>query len=152
MRTVFVQDLMTQRELEARGVQRERSVATMSAASGGLALTIASIGLFGLMSYGLTTRRGEIGIRMALGAERSRILRGVLWESLARVGLGAALGFLASFATTRYLEGMLFGLPPTDPLTFVVAIATMVAVTTLAAYLPARRASLVDPMTALRHE
>jgi putative ABC transport system permease protein len=119
---------------------------------GGLALIIAMIGLFGLMSYSVVRRTKEIGIRMALGAERQGVLRSVLTETLLLVGVGVVIGLGSALAATRFIATLLFGLAPHDPLTISVAVALMVTVSILASYLPARRASRIDPMVALRHE
>jgi ABC-type antimicrobial peptide transport system permease subunit len=119
---------------------------------GGLALLVASIGLFGLMSYNVTRRTTEIGIRMALGAQRASVLQMVMRESLMLVAIGVAIGIAAAIGSGRFVEAQLFGLAPTDAATNVVAITLMVGVSALAGYLPARRASRLDPMTALRHD
>jgi ABC-type antimicrobial peptide transport system permease subunit len=117
---------------------------------GGLALLIASIGLFGLMSYSVSRRTSEIGIRMALGAQTRHVLGMVISESLWMVGIGTLIGVGIALAAGRLVAAMLFGLSPTDGVTIGAAIATMLGVSLLASYLPARRASRVDPVVALR--
>jgi ABC-type antimicrobial peptide transport system permease subunit len=117
-----------------------------------VALLLATIGLYGLMAYSITERRNEIGIRMALGAQRRDILRIVLGEGGKMVSMGIALGLVASLALTRLMTRMLFGVSPTDPLTFVAVVVILLGVAMLACWIPARRAMRVDPMVALRHE
>jgi ABC-type antimicrobial peptide transport system permease subunit len=117
-----------------------------------LALALASIGLFGLMSYSVARRTNEIGIRMALGARRADVVAMVLKESMTMVGIGIALGLTAALAAGRFVATLLFGLAPTDLPTLAAAVLVMIAVSLLAGYLPARRAARVDPMIALRYE
>jgi len=123
-----------------------------------LALLVASIGLFGLMSYNVSRRTNEIGIRMALGAQRADVLRLVMRESMILVvvglviGLGVALGAGQFLAARQYLEALLFGLSPTNVAAIVFAVLLMSIVSAVAGYLPARRASRVDPMVALHYE
>lgn len=128
----------------------ERMTAMLSDFFGGLALLLASVGLYGLMSYAITRRTSEIGVRMALGAGTGNVLtlvlREVMWLALA----GIAIGVPAALAASRWVSGMLFGLSPTDPAIIASAAAVLLAVATLAGYLPARRASRIDPVTALR--
>jgi len=130
----------------------ERMVAWLSAAFGALATLLAAIGLYGVMSYAVARRTREIGIRMALGAER----RAVLWLVLREVALlsivGIAGGLAISLYATRFVKAQLFGLSATDPATLAIAAATIALVAFLAGYLPARRASALDPMLALRTE
>jgi ABC-type antimicrobial peptide transport system permease subunit len=104
------------------------------------------------MSYDVARRTNEIGIRMALGASANRVVRLALRETLLWVALGLALGLGAALATTRWLESLLFGLKPHDPLTIGLAALALLAVAAVAGYLPARRAARVDPLVALRHE
>ncbi|HTB09930.1 MAG TPA: ABC transporter permease [Bryobacteraceae bacterium] len=131
---------------------RERLLATLSGFFGGLALLLATIGLYGVMSYNVARRRNEIGIRMALGAEQARVLRMVLGEVGILVFSGLAVGIAAALATTRFLQSFLYGLAPNDPWVLGSAAAVLASVALLAGYLPARRASRLDPMTALREE
>jgi predicted permease len=145
-------DMSTQTDHIERRFAQERVFATAYALFGGLALLVASIGLFGLMSYSVTRRTTEIGIRMALGAERQTVLQMVMRESMILVVIGVAVGFAAALGSGRFVETLLFGLKPTDLTTSVVAVAVMVGVSALAGYLPARRAARLDPMTALRHD
>ena len=131
---------------------RERLLATLSGFFGALALLLATIGLYGVMSYNVARRRNEIGIRMALGAEQSRVLRMVLGEVSLLIFIGLVAGLAATLATTRYLSSFLYGLSPNDPWTLGSAAAVLAMVAIFAGYLPARRASRLDPMTALREE
>jgi ABC-type antimicrobial peptide transport system permease subunit len=135
-------------QIEGRLVE-ERLFAQAYAVFGGLALVIAAIGLFGLMSYSVARRTNEIGIRMALGAQPESVRRMVLGESLTLVAVGVALGVATALAAGRLIASLLFGVAATDAPTIALAIGVMVTVATLAAYLPARRASRVDPMLAL---
>ncbi len=130
----------------------ERVIAMLSEFFGGLALLLVAIGLYGLMAYTVSRRTREIGIRMALGAEQRGVLWMVMRESLALVIAGVAIGLPAALAAPRLISSMLFGLTPTDPPTIGMATLAMIGVTLLAAYLPARRASKVEPMVALRYE
>jgi predicted permease len=138
-------------QVEGRMAQ-ERLFALAYSLFGGLALLLACIGLFGLMSYNVARRTNEIGIRMALGAQRRGVVGMVLRESMAMVGAGVVLGLVATVATGRLVASVLFGLSPTDGWTLAAVIALMAAVSLAACYLPARRAARVDPMVALRYE
>jgi predicted permease len=138
-------------QLEGRFAQ-ERLFALAYSLFGGLALLLACIGLFGLMSYSVSRRTNEIGIRMALGAQRSGVVSMVLRESMVMVVIGVVIGVAASIAAGRLIATVLFGLSATDAWTMAGAIGLMVIVSLAAGYLPARRAARVDPMTALRYE
>jgi predicted permease len=142
----------TQSEQADESLTQERLFATMSSFFGILALLLACIGLYGVMSYGVARRTNEIGIRMALGASARRVTLMVMRETMIVVVIGVVIGLGAAVATTRLIASMLFGLAPTDPVTISLAILLMLSVAALAGYLPARRASKVDPMVALRYE
>jgi predicted permease len=118
----------------------------------GLGLILASLGIYGVISYSVTQRTQEIGIRMALGAQRSDILRLVVGEGARLTVLGAAIGIIASFVITRLLSSLLFGVNATDPITFAAVSVLLSLVALLATYIPARRAMRLDPNTALRYE
>ncbi len=117
-----------------------------------MTLLLSGIGLYGLLAYAVTRRTQEIGVRMALGAERASVRWLIVKQSLVLVGLGLALGIPAALMGTRLVESMLFGLTPRDPVTIAGAVAVMIAASLAAAYVPAVRASRVDPIVALRSE
>jgi predicted permease len=136
----------------AESLARERLLATLSGFFGGLALLLAAVGLYGVISHNMARRRCEIGIRMALGAERRRILRMAMGDVALVVGVGLATGLGASLAVTRYIASFLYGVTATDPRTLAAAVLFFGAVAAIAGYVPARRASRLDPMNALREE
>jgi predicted permease len=144
--------LRTQEEQIAFSLRRERLFAGLATALAGLALVLACIGLYGLMAYAVSRRTPEIGIRMALGAARGRVLRMIVWDAARLMAAGLAIGVGAAVASGRYLENQLFGLTPSDPRTQAFAVALLAAVALAAAYVPARRASRVDPLIALKYE
>ncbi len=149
---VPLMNVSTQMEqIEARFSQ-ERLFAQAYALFGGLALLVAAVGLFGVMSYSVARRVNEIGLRMALGAQRLDVVRMIMRESIVLVGVGVVIGIGAALASGRLVATLLFGLQPTDAVTIVLAVAVLLAVSTLAGYVPARRAARVDPMVALRAE
>lgn len=133
-------------------VMNMRLVAQLSSFFGALAAFLACIGIYGVMSYGIARRTNEFGIRMALGAERYQILGVVLWETLALAVAGVAIGLGLSLASGRLIESLLFGLKPYDPLVLALATLAMIVVALLAGFLPARRATRIDPLVALRYE
>jgi putative ABC transport system permease protein len=118
--------------------------------AGTLALLLSAIGLYGVISYVVAQRSGEIGIRLALGAPKEWVKFVVVAQALALVGLGLALGLGAAAAGTRVLRSLLFEVSPTEPLVLAAVVAVLLAVAALASYLPARRAAAVDPMAVLR--
>jgi predicted permease len=136
----------------AKTVAPQRLVAALLSLFAGLALTLAMVGIYGVMSYSVAQRTQEIGVRMALGAQSRDVLKLILRQgmTLALVGVGA--GLLVSAALTRLMKGLLYGVGPNDPLTFVGIALLLTTVTLLAALIPARRATKVDPMVALRCE
>ena len=131
---------------------QERLFAKLTGCFGALAMLLASIGLYGVMSYAVVRRTGEIGIRMALGAQRRDVLWQVLRETMLLVAIGLSIGLPAALASTRLIRNQLFGLKPTDPFTISLATLVLVLVAVFAGYLPARRASRLDPMVALRYK
>jgi predicted permease len=133
-------------------VRQEHLMAVLSGFFGGLALLLTAIGLYGVIAYGVTLRTHEIGIRMALGAQRSSILRLVMRDAAIVLAIGVAAGLLGSLWITRLAKGLLFGLTPNDPSTLALAIVALVGVALVATYIPACRAMKVDPMVALRYE
>lgn len=146
------EDLATQADQIDKNLQQERVFAQAYALFGALATLLASIGLFGLMSYSVARRTSEIGIRMALGARSRDVLRLVMGESMMLVAIGVGIGVVTAVAASRLVAALLFGLAPTDALTMAGAVTLMVLVSALAGYLPARRAARVDPLVALHYE
>ncbi|HJQ25493.1 MAG TPA: ABC transporter permease [Blastocatellia bacterium] len=133
-------------------ILRERLMATLSGFFGALALLLACIGLYGILSYSVASRTNELGIRMALGAQAGDVLWLILREALLLILVGVAVGLPMIFAVTRLASALLFGLTPTDPVSLLLAALLMLAVAMVAGYLPARRATKIDPLTALRYE
>jgi predicted permease len=133
-------------------IVQERMMATLAGGFGGLALGLASVGIYGLLAYGVARRTKEIGIHMALGAQRRRVIALVLRGARTSLVIGLAIGLPVALAASRWVESMLFGLKPTDPIAVVAAILLLAAVAHIAAYLPALKASRVDPLVALKHE
>lgn len=144
--------MQTEEETIASSLFLERTFALLSSAFGALALLLACVGLYGTIGYAVTRRTGEIGVRMALGAERGRILRMILSEVSLVVIAGILLGLPVAWATARLLNHQLYELSPHDPLTIVGSSVVILTITLVAGFLPARRASKVNPMVALRYE
>jgi macrolide transport system ATP-binding/permease protein len=133
-------------------INQEIAFARLSTAFAILALTIACVGLYGTVTYNVARRTGEIGIRMALGAQRGRVVGMVVCEVFLLAAIGLAIGAPIAFAASRLVESLLFGMKPTDPATLTLAVLVLLSATLLAGYIPARRASQIDPVVALRHE
>ncbi len=125
---------------------------TLVAVFAGTALVLAVAGIYGVMTYSVTQRRREIGVRVALGAQRGQVLRTILGEGMMTTGVGIIFGVIAAFALMRTIQSLLFGVTPTDPLTFALVVVGLASVALLASYLPAHRATNADPMEALRQE
>ena len=143
---------LTMSEQFDNNISQERMLTTLCAFFGALALLLAAVGLYGVMAQSVTRRIREIGIRMALGARGEEVLWLILREVTWMVGIGAVVGLPVAFGLTRLLTSYLFGLTPQDPLSIGAAVAVLLAVTALAGFIPARRATRVDPMIALRYE
>jgi macrolide transport system ATP-binding/permease protein len=150
--TVPVMRVKTQEALIEGTINQEVTFARLCTAFALLALTIACVGLYGTMSYGVARRTSEIGIRMALGAQRPTVVWMVLREVLTLAGIGLAVSLPAALAASKLVESFLYGMKRNDPLTLAAAVLTMGGATLLAGYVPARNASRIDPLVALRHE
>lgn len=151
-RDLVMMDVKTQTRLIEESLHQERLFATLLTLFGGFALLLAAIGLHGVTAYSTARRTPEIGLRMALGAGRNQVIGLILRHVLRPVGIGAALGFMASWAASRWIESLLFGVQRTDPSTLAIVLLLLIAVALAAAFVPAWRAAHVDPMTALRSE
>jgi predicted permease len=149
---IAVRRIQTLNEQIDRRLTTQRLIAQLSVFFGGVALLLAAIGLYGVMSYSISRRTGEIGIRMALGASQRGVIWMVLRETLWMVAIGVAIGLLSALASGRLIRSRLFGLSPADPATLAMAISVILLAAVLAGFLPARRASRIDPMNALRFE
>jgi putative ABC transport system permease protein len=139
-------------QIVSNSITRPRLYAVFVSIFAGVAVALAAIGIYGTMAYSVAQRTREIGIRMALGAQRAEVMRLVLGQTLVLTVVGILGGISGAAAVTRYLEGMLFGLTPLDPATFITVSVLFTLVATIASYLPARRATRVDPLIALREE
>jgi predicted permease len=143
-------NLRTLETLVDRAVSPRRFVVLLLGGFAGFALVLASLGIYAVISYSVSQRTQEIGIRMALGASAERLERSILFETLGLAGIGMVVGVVASWVLARTLSGLLFGVTSSDPVTFVGMLVILTAVAAIAGYLPARRAARIDPMSALR--
>jgi ABC-type antimicrobial peptide transport system permease subunit len=148
----FVLRAETLDQRSAMFLATERMIAMLSSFFGGLALLLASVGLYGLMSYAVTSRTPEIGIRVALGAQPTSVLALILRQTTWLVLVGMAAGIPAALAASRLISSMVYGVTGRDPLMILVSCSILLAVAAIAAYVPAHRASRIDPMVALRSE
>jgi putative ABC transport system permease protein len=147
-----IYEVSTMDQLLSNSVVQPRLNLTLLVAFAAIALVLAAVGIYGVMAYSVTQRTHEIGIRMALGAQSEDVLKQVLMEGARLAGAGLALGLVGSLAAARLIATMLFGVKPTDPLTFATVAAILASVALAACYIPARRATRVDPLTALRYQ
>jgi predicted permease len=147
-----VDDVVSLEDHIARSLVQQNLIARLASFFGLLALLLASIGLYGVLSYSVARRRNEIGIRMALGASTYDVLKVVLRSGMALTVIGLIIGVAGSLALTRLVSTLLFGVKPTDVTTFVVVSLTLLVVALVACYIPARRATRVDPLIALRYD
>jgi putative ABC transport system permease protein len=145
-----VANIDSMEHIVAGAVARQRFSMLLLAIFAGVALVLAAVGIYGVMSYSVAQQTREIGIRMALGAQRSDVLKMTVKQGLRLVAFGLAIGLVAAFILTRVMASLLFGISATDPLTFISISLVLLAVAILASYIPALRATRVDPMIALR--
>jgi ABC-type antimicrobial peptide transport system permease subunit len=139
-------------EVFTESIRRPRLLAQLLTLFSALALLLAAIGTYGVLAFMVTERRREISIRLALGAERGRLLRQVMTQGFSPAATGIAVGLVGALGVSRFLRSLLFGVEPVDPLTLAIAIAVVVGMAALACWLPAWRASRLDPNVVLRVE
>jgi ABC-type antimicrobial peptide transport system permease subunit len=151
-KTLRIDEVATADQLFDRTLDQDRLIETLAWGFGVLALILAAVGLYGLLSFEVTRRTGEIGIRMAIGAGKGDILSLVLREVALVAGIGLVVGAAGAAALARTVEGLVFGIRAGDPRVELAAAAILAVVVVSAAWLPARRAALTDPMSALRNE
>jgi ABC-type antimicrobial peptide transport system permease subunit len=145
-------DIRTQTEQIDATLSHERLFAALTSSLGLLALMLAAVGIYGIMAYAVARRTSEIGVRMALGAQARQVLAMILRETALLAGAGVVIGIAAAAGLSHFIRGMLYGLQPSDPLTFAGAVLLLLVIALLAGWRPARKASRLDPMVALRHE
>jgi predicted permease len=150
--SIPVTQILTMSEQFDNNISQERMLTTLCGFFGALALLLAAVGLYGVMAQSVAQRVREIGIRMALGAQGREVLWLVLREVILMVGIGGLIGLPAALALTRLITTYLFGLTPQDPSSIAGSVLVLLAVTAMAGFIPARRATRVDPMVALRYE
>jgi predicted permease len=147
-----VASVRTMQEIYDQSLARTSFTLVMLGIAGAMALVLGVIGIYGVISYGVSQRRREIGIRLALGAQQSELRRMFVRSGLALAGIGVAIGMAAAVGLMRLMKSLLFGISPLDPVTYVAVPLVLAAAAVLASYLPARRAAAVDPVEALRAE
>jgi putative ABC transport system permease protein len=150
--TLPIFDVRTYDRVVKDDTEVRRFTASLLGVFAGVALFLATIGIYGVLSYTVEQRTHEIGVRMALGASGSVVVKMIVLQAMRTVGVGLAIGIAAALALTRYISSMLYGIRSWDPLVFVAITALLGGVALLASYLPARRATRVDPIMALRYE
>jgi putative ABC transport system permease protein len=139
-------------EVLSESLARQRFSMLLLGIFAAVALVLAAVGIYGVMSYSVSQRTHEIGIRMALGAQRRDMLKMAIWQGFRLVLIGLTLGLIAAFVLTRVMATLLYGVSATDPVTFIIISLVLLAVAVLASYIPALRATRVDPMVALRYQ
>ena len=144
--------VQTMEEVRRLGFWQFELFGWMFATFGGLAIVLASVGVYGVLAYSVSQRTHELGVRLALGASPAALRRMILGHGLRLAGIGIALGLVGALAITRVIGTLLYDVTPTDPVSFGLVTGTLVAVAALASYLPARKATRVDPLTSLRAE
>ena len=147
-----VSEVRTMEHIVSEAVTQPRFNLYLLSLFGGIALLLSAAGIYGVTAYGVTQRTHELGIRLALGAQVGDVLKMILGQGMLLIAIGLGIGLAASFALTRLLKTLLFGVSATDPLTFVAITFVLALVALLACYFPARRATKVDPLVALRYE
>jgi putative ABC transport system permease protein len=147
-----VSNIQTMDDILADSLAQQRFSMLLLAIFAAVAMTLAGVGIYGVMSYSVAQRTHEIGIRMALGAQTSAVLKLAVGYGMKLVIVGIMIGLIAAFALTRVMSTLLFGVTATDPTTFTLISLLLIAVAALASYIPARRATRVNPITALRYE
>jgi putative ABC transport system permease protein len=147
-----IYEMQTLEQLVAKSLGQRRFTLTLMLLFGVIALVLSAIGIYGVMAFGVTQRTQEIGIRMALGASALDVLKMVVGSGMFLAAIGVAVGLIGAFGLTRLMSSLLFGVSPTDLLTFALVTAGLLIVALLACYIPARRATKVDPLVALRYE
>jgi putative ABC transport system permease protein len=147
-----VSNIRTMEDILSDSIARQRFSMLLLGIFAAVALVLAAVGIYGVMSYSVAQRTREIGIRMALGARRGDVLMLTVGGGLKLVLIGVAIGLGAAFVLTRVMSSLLFGVSATDPATYIIISLILVSVAALASYIPARRATKVDPMVALRYE
>jgi putative ABC transport system permease protein len=150
--TIPVTNIRTMDEIFSASIEQQRFSTLLVGLFGGLAVALAGIGIYGVMGYAVTQRKHELAVRMALGAKTSQVLQLVLKDGLILASLGVAIGVAGAFALTRMMNSLLFDVKPTDTPTFIAVAALLMFVALLASYIPARRATKVDPLVALRYD
>jgi putative ABC transport system permease protein len=149
---VGIDALLPMEQLVASSLTRQRFYAAVTGVFAAIAVLLSAVGIYGLLAYAVGQRTREFGVRTALGARSRDVLAMVLRQGLGLTGIGIGVGLAGASALTRYIEGMLYDVTALDPLTYVAVVALFTVVTTIASYVPARRATKIDPMTALRYE
>jgi putative ABC transport system permease protein len=147
-----ISNIRTMEQIRAKSIEPQRFNLTLLGIFAGIALALALVGIYGVMAYVVAQRTHEIGIRMALGASPGQVLKLVVGQGMTMVGLGMTIGMIAAFGLTRLMRDLVFGVSATDPVTFGAVPLLLVCAALLACYLPARRATKIDPLVALRHE
>jgi ABC-type antimicrobial peptide transport system permease subunit len=151
-RSLPVTQLRTMGELFDRSMARTAFTLTLLAVSGGMALLLAAVGIYAVISYTVSQRTREIGIRLALGARQDSLKLMIVRSGLAWCGIGAAAGLVAAVLLSRLMSALLFGVNPIDPLTYTVVVAGLLAAAALASYVPARRVARINPIESLKAE
>jgi len=152
IKNATVSQIQTMEQVVSDATAQPRFYLFLLASFAAVALSLAAAGIYGVMSYSVSRRTHEIGLRMALGAKASDVVKLVLGQGMVMALTGAAVGVAGAFLLTRLMSSLLYGVGPTDPLTFIGVSLVLIVVALAACYIPARRASKVDPMVALRYE